>query len=254
MNKIATTTKNPLREKLGVKPAAEAIPYLNFLVYGEPGAGKTYLAGTAQDHKETSPVLVLDVEGGTTTLRHRQDVDVRQVRSIDDIISIHRSLVENPGYYKTVVIDSLTELQKLDMAEIMKEAVSKRVDQDPDTPAQRDWGKSSNRIRRIVRGYRDLDCNTILTALVTIEKDGQSQALTFYPSLPGKLKTEIAGFIDVVGYIYSDNDSGEVIRRIQFAQTRRVIAKDRTSSLGDVIENPTIPMMFDLIHNNHKET
>lgn len=251
MKQIPTKT-NPLREKLEVKSAAEAIPYLNLLIYGEPGAGKTYLAGTSQDHKETSPVLVVDVEGGTTTLRHRQDIDVKQVRSISDIVAIHRALVENPGYYKTVVIDSVTELQKLDMNEIMAEAVAKRPDQDPDTPAQRDWGKSSNRIRRIVRGFRDLDCNTIFTALVTIEKDGVSQALTYYPSLPGKLKTEIAGFIDIVGYMYSDNNGGEITRKIQFTQTRRVIAKDRTASLGDVMENPTVPMMFDLIHN-HKE-
>jgi hypothetical protein len=48
--------------------------------------------------------------------------------------------------------------------------------------------------------------------------------------------------------MYADNNGGTITRKIQFAQTRRVIAKDRTDSLGDVMENPTIPMMFNLIH------
>lgn len=195
----------------------------------------------------TSPILLLDVEGGTTTLRHRPDIDVKQVRSIADIVSVHRTLAEeNEGYYKTVVIDSLTELQKLDMRDIMREVIVKRPDLDPDVPSMREWGKSSEHMRRIVRGFRDLEMNTIMTALMHVEKD-EVGVVTYYPSMPGKLRAEIPGFLDVVGYLYTVIEDDITTRRVQFSKSRRITAKDRTASLGDFMDNPTIPMMFDAI-------
>lgn len=249
-----------IRDDLGVM-SPDQIEYLNLLVFGEPGAGKTYLAGTAQDHPKTSPVLVLDVEGGTTTLRQRPDIDVVQVRSIEQIIEVHNKLVtKNDGYYKTVVIDSLTELQKLDLSDIMKELVQRRPDRDPDVPDVREWGKTGVHMRKIVRHFRDLPMNTILTALVDPYKDSTG-SVVFYPNLPGKMRTELAGFFDVVGYLYtrpSEDGDGEnrIDRIIQFTGTQKVIAKDRTATLGHFMENPTIPMMFDTIHssNNGKGT
>jgi phage nucleotide-binding protein len=247
---MATATKNGIKESLSVQPPETISPYLNLLVYGPPGVGKTWFAGTAEDSLNTNPVLFLDVEGGTLTLRKRKDLDVVRVRGTEDLVDIHNKLkAENNGYYKTVVIDSLTELQKLDMAGIMRELVSRRPDLDEDVPSQREWGKSIEHMRRIVRAYRDLEMNTIFTCLVIVDKDDNG-TVTYTPSLPGKLKMEISGFVDVVGYMTTAQENGETTRRLQFAQTRKVIAKDRTDALGDVVDAPTIPMLWELMHNN----
>lgn len=245
---MATATKNPIRTKLEVKPPSDVIQHLNLLVYGEPGAGKTYLAATAQDHESTTPVLFLDVEGGTTTIRRRKDVDVKRVNSIAELVEIHKVLNdENDGYYKTVIIDSLTELQKLDMRDIMREVVQRRPDLDPDVPSMREWGKSAEHMRRIVRGFRDLPVNTIMTALSNIERD-ENGVVTYTPSLPGKLKMEVPGFMDIVGYLSAQIENDETIRRIQFAKSRRVIAKDRTDALDPVVDFPTIPLLWEAIN------
>ncbi len=216
------------------------------LTYGEAGVGKTTLLGTAEDVKDTSPMLLLDVEGGVVTLRKRKNLDVIAVRSMQQVVDIHRELHNNPGYYKTVGFDSLTELQKLDMRELMREASGRNPNQDEDVPSMREWGKSGERIRRIVRAYRDLPMNTLFTAHTIIEKDANGLT-TYAPSLPGKLRAELPGFLDIVGYMYTFVEEGVTTRRIQFAKTKNVVAKDRTDSLGDYLDNTSIPDIWKLI-------
>lgn len=233
-----------------MSPPSQLTQFLNLLIYGNPGVGKTVFCGTGEDSLNTNPLLFLDVEGGTLSLRERKNLDVIRVKSIDELLGIHHRLVtENNGYYKTVVIDSLTELQKLDMVDIMHELTQRRPDLDKDVPSQREWGKSIEHMRRIVRGFRDLEMNTIFTALTIVDKD-ENGTVTYTPSLPGKLKMEISGFVDVVGYMSASKEGEDTVRRIQFEGSRRVIAKDRTSALGKVVEEPTVPMLWELMHNN----
>jgi len=250
---VATVQKtSPLAKNFEVVSAAEAIKWINALFYGDPGAGKTYLGGTAEDHPDTSPMLVIDIEGGTLTLRNRPNIDVVSVRSEKEIVKIHNELhASNNGYYKTVMLDSLTELQKLDMRGIMLELVGRRPDLDPDVPSQREWGKSAEHVRRIVRAFRDLPMNTIMTALATEFRE-ESGATRYFPSLPGKLRSEIPGFMDIVGYLYTKQDKDNTVRTLQVTGSRRVVAKDRTSALGGVIENPTIPGMWEMIHQERE--
>ena len=241
---------NGKKPDLNVSSPQQITDYFSFIPYGPPGVGKTVLAGTAEDNPNTSPVIFLDVEGGTLSLRKRKGLDVIRIKSVAELVEVHKKLAtENKGYYKTCVVDSLTELQKLDMLDIMKELVQKRPDLDPDVPSQREWGKSIEHMRRIVRAFRDLEMNTIFTCLVNVEKDNMG-TISYTPSLPGKLKMEISGFVDVVGYMTSSIEDGVPLRRVQFLQTNKVIAKDRTASLGDTLDNPTIPMMWELMHNN----
>jgi len=242
--------KGPLADRV---TTPDQRSFLNLMVYGLPGAGKTWLSGTAQDHPMTSPVLFLDVEGGTTTLRHRPDLHVIHVRKPTDIAEAHNILrTDNDGYYKTVVIDSLSELQDVDMMEIMRQLVQAKPDRDPDVPDRREWGIGRTHMRKIVRAFRDLEVNTIFTALLNIDKDETTGAITYGPNFPGKLKIELPGFLDVVGYLYATSDGEETKRIIQFAQTRRVLAKDRTSAFGDKLDNPSIPMMWDMLNDGKK--
>ena len=230
---------------------AEAVPYLNLLIYGEPGAGKTWLAGTAQDSKATSPILFLDVEGGTVTLRKKSSIDVVRIQKIEQIVDVFNTLAaDKSGHYKTVVIDSLSELQKLDLRFCMDEEYNKKPDSvDRDVATLRSWGKSGERMRRIIRAFRDLPMNTIMTSLVATEKDENSGVVSFFPMFPGKLRGEVPGYFDIVGLLQAKEDrNGETVTRtLQVAKTQRTIAKDRTSALDPVITDPTIPSMWEAI-------
>ena len=199
-------------------------------------------------------MLLIDIEGGALTLRGK-NVDVVQARSMKQVQQVQNMLVKQAEpYYKTVIIDSGTELQKLDMRTVMMEQYNKRPDTtDIYVPSQREWGKSGERMRMIIRSFRDLPCNVIITALLAQDKDEKTGINSVFPSFPGKLRSEVPGFFDIVCLLRAvsekEGDEVSIIRTLQVVKTDRVIAKDRTDTLANLIRNPTLPDLWETIHS-----
>ncbi len=231
---------------LEVQTVAESPEYINMLVYGNPGAGKTVLAGSADVVSELRPVLFLDVEGGTFSIRERfPDVEVVRVQTWPDMQRVYDALYKGEHEYQTVVLDSLTEMQKFSMYNIMREVVKEHPDRDPEIPSIREWGKNIEQIRKLVRAFRDLPMNTIFTALATTDKDGKTGQIVTRPSLSGKLAMEVGGFVDIMLYMNTKVIDAEILRLVQSVGTDSVIAKDRSDNLPSVIENPDMQTLYD---------
>lgn len=159
--------------------------------------------------------------------------------------------IGTPDFPKTIFLDNLSELQKLDMNTVMVD--TKKTSNNPDkvdiyVPSQREWGKSGERMRIIIRHFRDLPCNIVMLAHYAETKDERTGVVKIHPSLPGKLKNELAGFFDIVGLMTVYMENGEVKRQIQFAKTDRVAAKDRFDVLPKLMQNsPTFPDIFETV-------
>src|ERR1700760_2225712 len=94
--------------------------FLKALFFGPSGAGKTHMLGTATEDPRTSPMLLIDFEGGDETLAGL-DIDVAPVRSWEDYNEVYGPLLEEkdweiPGsslkkgeLYRSVGIDSISE-------------------------------------------------------------------------------------------------------------------------------------------------
>ena len=240
---------------LPIRAVTQRSPFLNILIYGDSGIGKTTLAGSADAVPSMRPVLFIDIEGGTESLRHSYpDVDMIRVTTWRQMQEVYNALHRGDSGYNTVVLDSLTEIQKFNMYQIMKDLIDKKGEDsnvDPDVPSMREWGKNLEQIRRFVRGFRDLPMNTVFTALAKQDKDQKTGITSIKPSLSGKMADEVAAFLDVVTYYYVKEieENGETVtkRLLLTRKTSQHIAKDRSGKLPVVVEDPTMTTLNQLM-------
>jgi len=184
------------------------------LVYGASGSGKTSFAGTARD------ALFLSAEGGLLSLADKRVsyVDIHSIRDLEEALAF---LQKNPGKYKTVIIDSITEINDIIMSEIERRTGRKMQIQD--------YGELAQKMKSILRRFRDLDLHVLFLGLEkSLDDDGK--LLKIVPEVAGKAATGIAQFMDIVGYISVDK-TGE--RSILTATNPLYLTKDRSRMLAD---------------------
>jgi hypothetical protein len=171
------------------------------LVYGQSGAGKSWLAATAP-----SPFIMLTEENGRQSIR-QSNPKARVVRA-NDIGAVReflRAAAEDRLRAlgcQTIVIDSLTEVQRLMKDEILAKKPT------GEGMALQDWGELTERMRRFMRMLRDVPYNVVATALeATSEEDGGPRNV--FPSFEGKkLHNEVAQYFNFVGYVFKKEKAG----------------------------------------------
>lgn len=249
---------------LKIRKPQDVLPYLNVMIYGDSGAGKTLLAGTAAFVKELSPVLFIDVEGGTHTLSHfkdNSDIDIipdpEDGRTLKwtDIQKIYNDLYNGRHPYKTVVIDSLTEMQKLAMNYVLGNEKTADFDVEGNLPQFKDWHVNTEQMRRMVRAFRDLPMNTIFTALSDDKVDprtanSENPRTIKTPSFTKRLAQEMPAFFDLVFYLYSKQRGTQNVRYIQTDKDNTVVAKCRIRGIPVVIDEPDMELLYNMLIRN----
>lgn len=240
---------------LQVSTVEKSTTNVNMIIFGDSGVGKTRLCGSASEVPEMSPVLILDVEGGVSSLKHLYpNMAVIRITSFRDMQKAYDALFDGKHPFKTVVVDSLTETQKFGMYDIMERARIKDSERDPDLPGIGEWGKNTEQIRRFVRAFRDLpNVNTIFTAL-RMDDRNKLGVTTTLPSLSGKLAREVSALVDEVLYMYVKNVGGEYMRLLLSQKTEDIVAKDRSDNLPAVLQAPTMQTLYNYItHRINRE-
>lgn len=241
----------------------------NGIIYGETGAGKTSLVGSAAECEETSPVLYMDFEGGTRSL-HGRDIDVVRPRDWRDIQEVYDFLHDHNTRYRTLAVDSLTELQqKYSLGDIMGSESSssefyKHLAQTP-VADRGDWLKTRNQMQIVIRAFRDLsflpDPDRRLTVLMTALERYDEKKRVICPQLSGLLGLECGAYVDVLCRLSvqehevpdpdadEDDEDPEMIWQedrhlltVQYVDRAgiRYLAKNRGGQLGRQMWNPTM--------------
>lgn len=231
---------------------------INGLVYGESSIGKTTLVGGCDAVAEMRNVLFVDIEKGDLALRKTEyRPEVVRIASWDELERIYHALFAGGHGYKTVVVDSLDEVNDLSLKTVMEAEGEDQYD----TPEWKHWNLNQVRMLRMLRAFRDLPMNFLITALVKEEKDPKLGITKKLPNLPGKLAAKVPAIFDNVFYYYlknvkEDDGSGNTIevprRCLLTTKTVDTVAKNRGSdNLPQVIvvPHPNDEVAMETIYN-----
>jgi hypothetical protein len=242
---------------------------LAVLAHGEGGVGKSWFGQTTPE-----PRLVLDAEGGSVKPWRLVDgVPTRQrviewdpqhedppelgdwqvchtiVRSFETLEKSYNWLEFGVHPFKSVVVDSLTEIQKR-----CKDAIL--AGDEGMTEAK--WGRLLDKMEFTVRHMRDLVFHPThpLEAVVFLALTDVKRAMN-RPAIQGGLSVSLPGYVDVEGYMFVQvDDSGAEWRRMLIHPRQFSEAKDRTHVLsvryGACITNPDVEEMLAVY--NEEET
>lgn len=268
-----------MSEQFSVSPP-ETPSYFNILLYGVPGVGKTVFAATSGNIGDT---LFIDAENGMASLRSvRQDMsridripvnDYAQVARIYEWMRAHcqfRDRNDNDRLsalagkisgiaptrrYITVILDSLTEIQKLIAYKLTGIQLGDQNLSDTITPMDfKAWYSNAEGVRLLIRSFRNLPINFIAITGETDVTNAQGVAEK-RPALPGKLASEVLGYFDTVGYMASGQkntpDGIQHIRRLYLQPQPGFYAKNRLA--GPDLRHLDNPVIADLISANRSK-
>lgn len=147
---LAKTKSTPRLE--GVKNVKDIIRPRSWAFYGRSGSGKTTLSATFP-----GPILLLDVRDRGTDSVSDKDVDVKEIESLDDLEDAYYFLEKNPKVYKTVVMDTVTQLQQLFIEEVVAGSrKSGRSAGDWGSMTRRQFGDVSALMKEWILNFRNL--------------------------------------------------------------------------------------------------
>lgn len=136
-----------------IHDVADVVRHRTFVIYGRSGTGKTTLAGSFP-----KPMLLLDVkDDGTDSIQDVKGVKVFDVTSFEDFELAFYHIERNAKKYKTIVIDTVSQVQQLAIKELMDNKTMKgRTAGDWGSMKKRDWGDVSALMKEWLINYRDL--------------------------------------------------------------------------------------------------
>lgn len=223
---------------------------ISILLYGDPGAGKTHLASTAD-----APIFLLTEANGRDTIRRgNPDALVFVADTADAVRRFMRAALSgefDEANRRTVVIDSLTEVQRLFADEIL--ATKTR---DARKMELQDWGLLTERMRGFCRTARSLPLDVVATALAEHTIEDERGAIWSKPAFSGrKLAAEVAQYYNAVGFAYKrdrrpDADGSEnrsERHAVDFDPGRRVLSKSH-GPLAGIVSGVTLAELQRQIH------
>lgn len=237
-----------LEASLGIKPLADVVEPLKIFVYGASGVGKTVLAASIAEVME--PVLLINIEAGTRSIKQRKGIFNVDIKTPAQVRQLQAYLRTAHSKYKAIVFDGITEFRVMQSRGVLAQSIAEDSTHDKEVLSLRDYMKVFDRTREFARFLRDLPVYVVMTALEETVKDEDSGALHIMPMLSEKLNGSVPGYFDIVGWLTTvkPNRDAERIRRLYVQPTERRRGKDRSDSLGEYLDEPTMAKLIGRAH------
>jgi AAA domain len=234
--------------------SGQALRWINHLVYGHPGVGKTPYWGTA------SKGLLMDSDSGVESAEaYGSNIEVvPNVNGFKEVSEVYQYLAYGGGcdQYDWIIWDGGTLfMDRVLVDEIMKDAAAQNPKEDEDVASQRSYLVLQNRFGDYVRRFVSLPINFGMSAHVMTAEDpeGQLMYVPFFPGKKGEYSSKISGYFNLVTYYGMTPKTGT--RRFLTEKRGYYFSRDRFHAVRTVREgksmgylnNPTVPKVEQLI-------
>lgn len=238
--------------------------FLNILLYGREGSGKTTAAVTLANIGHGN-VLVVNAEGGLkkNTLK-RLGIDTSRIKiwppqgepiTHKGLDELHRTLkadlTRDPKSWAGVVFDSATEIVPALVDQVATDRIEKASKRGVNIDAvdqfftdRSDYGTMSKMFRDILRKFRDLPTHFVITALERRDVDDDTGKVAYGPAVTPGVQADLLGFVDLVlACSAADSEEGKPFRALT-KSAGKYRGKDRLGVLPRVLVNPTMPRIL----------
>ncbi len=250
---MPVTTKVKIENPWPTAPpeSVEESKGLSVLAYGQTGKGKSRFAASAAFVKELCPVVILDTDFSTESIDWK--VPQRRITSYADLIKgLEEAL---GGKYKTVVIDTATELyQKIVLPEAMRiNRSNSRRELDPELAERPDYNRAHSKFKDIMRLIKDSGLNYIVTAQETLLRDPEDHEVVtgVGPYIQGQMNEQIGAFFGIIGRLSTNRDG---VTEFNSLPKYRETTKDRMHRIPGVLEFPDMRQALPEIYGYYKQS
>ena len=192
---------------------------VKILVYGQAGAGKTFLIQTLPN-----PVI-LSAEGGLLSIAGT-DIPYIEINGIKDLHEAYQWLTgsDEAKGFQSVALDSISEI-----AEVVLNT-EKKIAKDP----RQAYGAMQEQMTDLIRAFRDLPGKHVYFSAKLEKTQDEMGRLLYYPSMPGnKTGQQLPYFFDEVLALRVERDTDGVVQRALMCEgDSSWLAKDRSGKLG----------------------
>jgi hypothetical protein len=238
---------------------------LSILIHGASKVGKSTLTSTAPP-----PILVIDAEGSWKFIRTAGfagpamrkvtwdplqppprydgtwDVCYVSVANWDTMRKVYAWLTQTEHDFVSIVLDSITELQRRLKTNIAPDGIIKGFD---------GWGALLVQMDNLIRGFRDLTISPGPVRCVVFVAESREESGKWRPYMQGQISISLPYWVDVCGYIFQtrgpDGDGNQTVKIVnlfvgthpQFESGERV-----QGALPDNVVSPNITKIMKQIY------
>jgi hypothetical protein len=158
-----------------------------FLLYGAAGNEKTRTA--AQFPKPMFLSCERGTYGGLVSAKEFNPMQIK-VKGYEHLLGLLPTLEKDAGtVFKTIVLDSFTQFQKMILASVLTSA-------NREMPQQQDWGLVQSRCRTILNRLGDMNCHVVFITTEAYTQDAMERMFGV-PNVAGKFAAELPAGVDI---------------------------------------------------------
>lgn len=240
---------------------------LSLLVHGPSKAGKSTLTFTSP-----LPLLVLDAEGSTKFINRpgfraegaklrkvkwdpmveappradgSWDVCVVKVHTWQTMVMAYQHIQQSPHDFKSLSIDSITEIQRKCKANLTGTAQLQ----------QQDWGALLNQMDNLIRGYRDLTLLDNSLQVVVFVAETKMHEGKWRPYMQGAIQTSLPYWVDVCGYVFQEptldgngQPTGKQVKMLATNHPQYEAGERVQGTLPDIVIEPNITQILNTVY------